>query len=421
MLDIKKENLGKSKIKLTIKVPSVLMRGFFATVYNQMASGVEVKGFRKGHAPKPLTISAIGENRLSQEIINLALTETYGTALKQEKIVPISPPRINIKMLKDLTMDTAELEYEAEIDLIPEVKIGDYKKLKVKSHSIDESIRGNSLRNYKSKVEASQEEIDQVLGHLQRQHATFDEKPASPAGGDGKAEMGDRIEMDFEGTERGVVLENLTSKNYPVILGSKVLIPEFEEKIVGTKKGEEKEFDVEIGPDPVKADAHGAGKKRVHFKVKVLLVQKVNLPALDNELAKKFGKNKIEELKKAVSDDIIKQKETQLKRDQENQIVEQLLKIATLDVPESLVEQETHRMIDELKNRISMMNMPFENYLAQMKKTETDLHTDFKEQAEKTVKIGLILGEIAKQEKMDLKDEQVGKKVMEKLLSWAKK
>lgn len=399
MLDIKKENLGKSKIKLTVKVPSALMRGFFATVYNQMAVGVEVKGFRKGHAPRLLTISAIGENRLSQEIINLSLTETYGTALKQEKIVPISPPRINIKMLKDLTVDTAELEYEAEIDLIPEVKIGDYKKLKLK------------IKNEKQEVK--QEEIDQVLGHLQRQHATFDEKPASSAGGAGSAEMGDRIEMDFEGTERGVVLENLTSKNYPVILGSKVLIPEFEEKIVGAKKGEEKEFDVEIGSDK--------SKKKVHFKVKILNVQKVNLPALDNELAKKFGKNKIEELKYAVADDIVKQKEAQQKRDQENEIVEQLLKISQLEVPESLVEQETHRMIDELKNRISMMNMPFEQYLGQMKKTETDLHTDFAEQAEKTVKVGLILGEIAKLEKMDLKDEQVGKKVMENLLSYEKR
>ncbi len=393
MLEITKENLGKSTIKLNIKIPSALMRGYFAKVYNQMAAGVEVKGFRKGHAPKPLTISAIGENRLSQEIINLALTETYGQALKQEKIIPIAPPRINVKMLKDLTVDTAELEYEAEIDLLPEVKIGDYKKLKVKT------------KNEKNNI-ASQEEIDQVLGHLQRQHATFEEK-------EGVAELGDRIEMDFEGTEKGVVLENLTSKNYPVILGSKVLIPEFEEKIIGLKKGDEKEFDAKIGPEK--------DKKTIHFKVKILDVKKVNLPALDDELAKKFGKNKIDELKKAVSDDIVKQKESAQKRDQENEIVEQLLKIASLEVPESLVEQETHRMIDELKNRIGMMNMPFEQYLAQIKKTETDLHADFKEQAEKTVKIGLILGEIAKLEKMDLKDEQVGKKVMEKLLDFAKK
>jgi len=393
MLDIKKENLTKSKIKLTIKIPSDLMRGFFATVYSQMAAGVEVKGFRKGHAPKSLTISAIGENRLSQEIINTALSETYPQALKQEKIIPIAPPRINIKMLKDLMVDTAELEYEAEIDLLPEVKIGDYKKIKIKKAE---------------KIEVKPEEVEQVMSHLQRQHATFEEK-------EGVAEIGDRIEMDFEGSERGVVLENLTSKNYPVILGSKVLIPEFEEKIVGLKKGEDKEFKVKIGPPA------GGDKKEINFKVKILDVQKVNLPALDDELAKKFGKNTIKALEQAVGDDIIKQKEAQQKREQENEIVEQLLKIAKLDVPESLIEQETHRMIDELKQRTQMMNLPFETYLAQLKKTEADLHADFHEQAEKTVKTGLILGEIAKAEKMDLKDEQVGKKVMEKLLSYAQK
>jgi trigger factor len=389
MLEIKRENLGKSKVKLTVKVPSNIMRGFFATVYSKMASSVEVKGFRKGKGPKSLTISAIGENRLSQEIINTALTETYPQALKKENLLPVAPPQINIKMLKDLTNENAELEYEAEIDLLPEVKVGDYKKIKIQKSKI--------------KIEASKEEIDQVIGHLQRQHATFEDKT-------GEAEMGDRIEMDFEGSERGVVLENLTSKNYPVILGSKVLIPEFEEKIIGTKKGEGKEFKVKIGPE----------KKEVNFKVKILNLQKVNLPALDDELSKKFGQQTIDDLEKAVGDDIKKQKEAQHKREEESEIVEQLLKITKLDVSESLVEQETHRMIDELNNRIGMMQMPFEQYLAQIKKTEADLHTEFKVQAEKTVKIGLILGEIAKLEKIDLKGDDAGKKVMEKLLEYAK-
>lgn len=387
-LEIKREDLGKSKIKLTVKVPSALMRGYFTMVYQQLSAGVEVKGFRKGHAPRPLTISAIGENKLSQEIINLALNETYTQALKQEKILPVASPRINIKMLKDLTADTAELEYDAEVDLLPAVMIGDYKKI--------------SIKKSKEKIEASKEEIEQVMGHLQRQHATFKDL-------DRACQTGDRVEMDFEGSERGVVLENLTSKNYPVILGTKVLIPEFEEKIIGMKKGENKEFKVKMKD------------KNIDFKVKMFDVKEVILPAMDNELAKKFGKNTIEELKKAVSEDIVKQKEVAQKRDEENVIIEQLLKISKLEIPESLVEQEAHRMIDELKNRIGMMNMPFEQYLLQIKKTETDLHTDFKEQAEKTVKIGLILGEIGKLEKMDLKDEQIGRKVMEKLLGYAQK
>jgi len=387
MIEVKKENLQKSKIKLTIKVPSALMAGYFDTIY----TNVEVKGFRKGHAPKPLTISVIGENKLSEEIINLALNETYVEALKKEEIIPIAPPRINITMVKDLTVDTAALEYEAEVELLPEVKIGDYKKIKIKKTG---------------EVKVDKEEINQVLKHLQEQHATFEDKT-------GPVKIGDRIEMDFEGTERGVVLDNLTSKNYPVILGSKVLIPEFEKEVIGMKKGDKKEFDVTLGKDK--------NKKKIHFKVDILTTQSVLRPELDDKLAGKFQQKSLDGLKEAIEKDIVEQKTIAQNRQQEAEVAESLVKISKIDVPDSLIEQETHRMIDDLKQRISMMGMPFEDYLGQMKKTEADLHADFKEQAEKTVKVGLIMGEIGKLEKIDLKAEDAGRQVMQKLLEYAKK
>ena len=391
MIEVKKENLQKSKIKLTIKVPSALMAGYFDTIYTKMAANVEVKGFRKGHAPKPLTISVIGENKLSEEIINLALNETYVEALKKEEIIPIAPPRINITMVKDLTVDTAALEYEAEVELLPEVKIGDYKKIKIKKTG---------------EVKVDKEEINQVLKHLQEQHATFEDKT-------GPVKIGDRIEMDFEGTERGVVLDNLTSKNYPVILGSKVLIPEFEKEVIGMKKGDKKEFDVTLGKDK--------NKKKIHFKVDILTTQSVLRPELDDKLAGKFQQKSLDGLKEAIEKDIVEQKTIAQNRQQEAEVAESLVKISKIDVPDSLIEQETHRMIDDLKQRISMMGMPFEDYLGQMKKTEADLHADFEEQAEKTVKVGLIMGEIGKLEKIDLKAEDAGRQVMQKLLEYAKK
>lgn len=391
MIEIKRENIGKAKIKLNIKVPSDLMVTYFDKVYADFAPNVEVKGFRKGHAPKPLTISAIGENKLSQEIINLALNESYAQALTKEEIIPIVQPQINIRMVKDLMAETAELEYEAEIEVLPEVKVGDYKKIKIKKSA---------------EIKVEPKEVDQVLTHLQQQHAEFKEK-------NGPAADTDRIEMNFEGTERGVVLDNLTSKNYPVILGSKVLIPEFEKEVIGLKKGDKKEFDCELGKDK--------NKKKVHFKVEILQVQTVILPELDDKLAGKFQQGSMDKLKEAVHKDIVEQKTIALKKDQESEIAEALVSISKIEVPESLIEQEAHRMIDELKQRIQMMGMPFEDYLAQMKKTEADLHKDFAEQAEKTVKVGLILGEIGKIEKMDLKSEDAGRKVMEKLFEYIKK
>ena len=390
-LEIKKENLNKIKVKLTVTVPANLMKTFSDKLYSQMAAAVEVKGFRKGHAPKSLTITAIGENKFSQELINLVLNETYSEAIQQEKILPCASPKISIRSLKDLTSDTAELIYEAEIDLLPEVKLGDYTKIKIKKSG---------------EIKVTDEEVKEVLTHLQRQHAKFEEKK-------GQAEIGDRIEMDFEGTEKGVILENLTSKNYPVVLGSKVLIPEFEKEIIGLKKGDEKEFDVNMGKDKA--------KKIVHFKVKINEVQKVLMPVLNDELAGKFGQNSLEKLTEAVKTDIAKQKEVAAHREAEGEVAEALLKIAKFDVPESLVEQETHRMIDEMKSRTETMGLPFAEYLIQIKKTEEDLHNEFKDQAEKTVKVGLILGEVGKAEKIDLHDKDAGRKVMARLLEIAGK
>ena len=401
------EKLPKSKVKLTVEVPQEMIRIYFTRVYNKMAPLAEVKGFRPGKAPRHLTISAIGENKLTSEILNMALSETYGEAIKKEDILPIASPKINIKKIADLTTDNAQLEYEAEIDVLPEAKIGDYKKLRIVNPQI-------YTKNEELRIKVTKDEIDQILSHLRRQHATFKEV-------DRPAKLGDRIEMDFEGSERGVVLENLTSKNYPVILGSKSLIPEFEKKLVGMKKSGEKEFDVELGP--AKSDDSGAGKKLVHFKVKMHQVQEVILPALDDELAKKFQQKNLDNLKKTIEADIIKQKEITKKQKQEQELVEELLKISEVEVPESLIEQEVNRMIEQLKSRAQTAGIPFEKYLENLKKTEDEFKKDLAPQAEKTVKIGLIIGEIAKKEektwKIDLKEQDAGKKVMEKLLDLA--
>ncbi|MCL5407391.1 MAG: trigger factor [Patescibacteria group bacterium] len=393
-MEIKKENLEKSKVKLTIKVSSPEMRGFFNLAYNKLASNVEVKGFRKGGAPRALTIAAIGENRLNSEILDLALQETYTTALKKENILPIAQPKVNIKVLKDLTVDTAELEYELEVDILPEVKIGDYKKLKIKEKKDLE-------------IKVTDDEVEHVLSHLSRQKATFKDITTP-------LKEGDRAEINFEGFERGAKIENLSSEHYPVILGSGTLIPEFEKKLIGLKKGDKKEFKVELvdQKDPKQS------KKPIDFKVEILETQEVILPKIDDDFAKNFEKNTLEDLKKAISDDIVLQKKEVQKKNLENQVLEELLKITTVEIPESLIEQETDRQINDIRSKIATMGMTFEKYLENLKKSEEDFRKELRPQAEKTIKIGLALGEVVKAEKIDSKDKDAGKIALEKLITY---
>ncbi len=402
-MEIKKENLGKSKIKITIKIPSAMMRGFFSRIYNKLAPTVEVKGFRKGMAPRALVISAIGENRLNSEIIDLALKETYSEALKKENILPIASPKVNIKMMKELTADTAELEYEAEIDTMPEIKLGDYKKIKIETKKLPE-------------IKVTDDEVEKVISHLRGQAATFNdiERPLK---------TGDRAEIDFEGFERGVKLENLSSKNYPVILGSKVLIPEFEKELIGLKKGDKKEFKIEI-KNPVAKEKSAQGqsafdKKKVDFKVEVLQTQEVILPELNDEFVKKFQKKTVKELKEAIKNDIYSQKGKQEHGKIENQILEELLKITEVEVPDSIVEQEAERQINDIRSKVAMQGLTFENYLKNIKRTQEEFKNDLRPQAEKTVKIGLALGEVVKKEGLDPKDKDAAKLALNKLKEYA--
>lgn len=394
-MEIKRENLPKSKVKILVKLSSSEMRGYFTRAYNKLAPQVQIQGFRPGAAPKSMVISALGENRINSEIIDIALKESYPAALKKENLLPIAPPQITIKMVKDLTADTAEMEYEAGIDLLPKIEIGDYRKIRVKS------IRSKT-------IEVSDKEIEQVLNYLGRQSAQFEEI-------EGKIQNGDRVEINFEGFQKGVKLENLSSKNYPVVLGSKVLIPEFEEKLVGLKKGDKKEFSLSIAPSP------NEEKKKIDFKVEIIRAQKVILPKFDDEFAKKFQKKNLGDLKKAIEEDLKKQKKEKEERELENEVLEGLLKIIKVDVPESLMNQEIDRQINEMQSRVSTFGLTFEQYLANLKKTPEELRESLKFQAEKTIKIGLALGEIAKKENIDLKSKDAGKDAIKKLIEFATK
>lgn len=402
-MEIKKEILSRSRIKLTIKLSSPEMRGYFDGAYKKLAPQVQIEGFRPGAAPRSMIISAIGENRLNSEIIDAALQDSYVKALKKEDIAPIAPPAVQIKMVKDLETDSAELEYEAEVDVLPKIALGDYKKIKINKKS-------------ETEFKATGEEAEEVLTRLARQHAEFKDL-------EGPLKEDDRLEMNFEGSEKGVRLDNLTSKNYPVILGSKVLIPEFEKNLIGLKKGDKKSFSLEM---PVLSGAEGSPnlnekKRKVDFNVEIIQTQKVILPKMDDAFASRFQKSKIEDLKKAIKEDIIKQKKEQREKELEGQVLDELLTLVKVDVPESLMSQELERQINEMRSRIAMFGLSFEQYLANMKKTEAELKESLKPQAEKTIKIGLALGEIVKLEKIDPKDKEAGKLALKKLIAYATK
>lgn len=385
-MKITRENLAKSRVKLTIEAPVERVKTFFDEAYKQLAPTVEIKGFRPGQAPKLLTIEAIGQGKYTQTALDAALQQVYYEAVQQEKIIPIQPPAVSVKEFAE----DKPFSFEAQVDVVPQIKLGDYKKVKVK---------------YKEpKIDANKEEVDKVINNLKHQAAAFKEV-------DRPAKNGDRVEIDFEGSVSGVKQDGLSSKNHPLVLGEGSLIAGFEKELAGLKKGEEKEFDLDV---PHKTEKNKTQK--THFKVKMIDIKEVILPEENSEFAKKFGHDTTEKLRAAIAASIMEEKKTHDKQHLEQEVLEKVVATCKLEVPESLIEQEISRRLMSMQEQ---MGQGFPKYLESIGKKIEDIKKEMQPSAENSVKIGLVLGEIARAEgfvKGSIKDQKEQQEVIRKTI-----
>lgn len=355
-MDIKLEKLPKSKIKLTVTEEAKNIKKYFNEAYDRLAPTVDIKGFRPGKAPRMLTIETIGRGKYNSEALNITLPQIYSTAIREKKLVPVGNPKINILSFAE----DKPFKFEAEVDLLPEIKLGDYKKIKI---------------SYKKpKLDVKDDEIEKVVKRLQHQSAQY----AVTAD---KAKNGDRMEISFVGKVKHVQIDKYTSPHYPFILGEKVLMPEFEKKLVGAKKGDKLNFNIKVQED------------KVDFEVTVDEVWHVKLPELDLEFAKKFGHKNIKDLRDAIGKSIMMEKEQRERQILETKVLDEVVKKVTIDVPESLVEQDIDRRVDTIKKQTGPA---FGKYLESMGKTLVQLREDIKPNSLKGVKISLALSEISK-------------------------
>ncbi len=382
------EQLPKSRIKCEIELTAPELEKYINKAFSELAPGVQIKGFRPGKAPKERIISELGEEKLTHKALDMALPETLANALKDKELVAVSTPAISIKSVNN------GLAYEAELDIWPKVIVGDYKKLKIK---------------LPPEEEVKTTEVDEVIKHLQKQKAKMTKI-------DRPAEKGDLIEMDFEGKINGVVKEKLVSRHHPIILGETTLIPGFEDNLLKLKTGDEKTFKLMIPKDH--PDKEMAGQD-VEFKVNVHQVQKVELPLVDDALAKEFGQKNINDLKEAITKSIGNEKETKRQQMIDAMVVDKVLGVTQTDIPDSMTEHELERILGQITEEAKSYGMSLDQYLLKLKKTQEELRKEWREQAEKNVKVGLMLGEVAKKEgyKTDAKDlpRQIIKKLTQDL------
>lgn len=391
----KTENLKESRVKLEVVIEPKELAVYFRGAFDKIAASIKLDGFRAGKAPYKIIEAAAGYNRLLSEGIDQALRESYPKAVEENKVMPLSQPEVKVTKSSNFSLDETEisdnLEYTAEFDVMPDVILNDYSALKVKVPKKDEP---------------KDSDVKKILEHLRKQKATFSDT-------DRPAKMGDRVEINFEGSIKGVKIEQMCSKNHPLILGEGRLIPGFEDKIVGMKKGEEKTFKIKFPKD---YHDKTYASSEAEFSVALNELKEVILPPFDDKFVESFGHKKLSELESAISDNLSSEIEAKYKNDLEIAVIENILPLLKSEIPEILVIQETERMIENFRNQIESQGVNFDKYLENIKKSKDEIRKDMREQAIKNVKIGLLLGKVIQDQKLNANEKDAGAKALDHLV-----
>ncbi len=385
-MKVTRENISEGKVKLTVEVEAGKIALASEQVYAKLASTVKIPGFRPGKAPKNIVEKEIGSERFEAEILDIVLPQSYYDAVIGEKLEVVGSPEV--KVLKFVPTDG--LSYEATVEIMPEIKLPDLTKIQIKRQA----------------VKVTEKEIQEVIDDLAKQLAT-------PTKVERAAKLGDKVEIDFEGFIDGVPFEGGKSQNHPLVLGSGNFIPGFEEQVVGMKADEEKDIEVSF---PADYHAENLKGKKATFRVKLHFVEEIILPEMTDEFAAKVGPFKdMEGLKTDIEKQLIFTKELQERRRVEDEILGALVEKTKFTAPSSLVEQEQHRMLHEAESNLAQQGIGLAQYLEITKKTQEEIEAEMAPEAEKRVKVGIILTNIAKVGNYTASEKEIDESIKRKL------
>ena len=373
--EVKKSS--KSKIEILFEIPWEEFEDYFKKASLILGENVIVKGFRPGKMPQEVLEEQIGTGKVLQKAANLAVEEKYSQVIREKKIEVASQPQINITKLAKGN----PFEFKAEICILPKINLPDYKKI--------------ASQIKKREVLVEDKDVEDTLNWIQQSRAVF-----TPLEREAKSD--DFVEIEYQSPQ---IESNKLFKD-KFVLGKAKFVSGFEENLKGMKKEEEKEFSVLF---PKNYSNKLLAGKKILFRVKMKLVQKMELPEINDEFALKFGKfENLESLKENLRQGVKKEKELEESQRIRNEILEKIAQNSECELPESLVEIEKTHFLDDLKQRVSQgLQVSFDEYLTQIKKTEEEIKGSFSENARKKVKNFLVLREIGKTENIMVSEDEI--------------
>ena len=371
------EKQEKSAVELVIEIGGEEFEAAVQKAYLKQRSKINVPGFRKGKAPRKIIEGMFGSGVFYEDAINELYPKAYAEAVEQEKLDVVSWPNVEV-----LEAGKDGLTFKATVTVRPEVKLGEYKGLTAE----------------KEEVKITDEDIDNEL-------KPYINRASRMVTVEREALNGDTVVIDFEGFKDGVPFDGGKAEGHSLELGSGAFIPGFEDQLVGTKAGDEKDVNVTF---PEEYHAEELAGAPVVFKVKVHEVKEKQLPTVDDEFAKDVSEfDTLEAFKKDLADKLTERREAQAKRAFEAAIMEQVMDNMEVEIPDAMVAYETDQMVEDMARRIQAQGIPFEQYMAMTGMTIDIVRSQAAAAAMERVRRDLALGAVVAAENIEISDEDL--------------
>ena len=378
MSEYKKIESSKAELKCTLEGEK--WADAIKSSFNKLAAKVEIKGFRKGQAPKNLVEKYISHNEVLLEAAESLAQNALTDAIKEHDIQLIDRPSLKLDEIND---EKCVLTFDCTVT--PDIKLGDYKKLEYKVEDV--------------KVE--DKDVDDDIAKL------LDRKADLELVEDGTVEDGNTAVIDFEGFLNGEAFEGGKGENYDLVIGSHSFIPGFEEQLIGMKAEETKEIKVTFPNDYQAENLKG---KEATFKVTVHEIKKKVLPVLDDEFVKEQkikDVNTVDELKEYTRKYLTDAKKHVAENKADEELANKLAEITEVEIPEIMIKSELDSMVQNYEQRMMQQGLTLNKFMELTGQTMEQLRDSMKDDAAKRIKINLALSEIAKNEKIEVNDADV--------------
>ena len=379
-MKVTNEKIEDSQVFLSIEMEPAEVEESLEESYHRLVKKTDVPGFRRGKAPRAILERYLSKESLFEDALSNLLPKACEKAIKEQKLETIAQPHIEVAQ-------TDPVIFKAVVSLRPTVKLGDYHHIQVTAEP----------------VEVSENDVSAIIERLRHQHAAW-EPVERPVG------FNDLVVLDIKSNIEDKPFINQEGAQYQVLQNYSFPVPGFAEQLLGMGRDEEKEFQLQFPLDYPKGELAG---KETSFKVRVIEIKQERLPELNDEFAKEIDPNfeTLDSLREQVLADLRLRADEKARIDFEEQVTEAVVDITQVEFPPILVEMEVDRLLNQRLQRWQTGGSNLEEYLRTINKTEEEIREELRPLATKRTIWSLVLGEIAKKEKVKVSDSAINTEI----------